>query len=62
MCEICMQTPCHPRCPNAEQMPVCVCGWCGYEIYEGDVMYVIDDTCVCEGCIDECKRFAEFED
>lgn len=37
MCEICRQTPCHPRCPNApEPKPVEMCCLCDEGIYEGD--------------------------
>ena len=61
MCMECRQTPCHPRCPNATHTPVCECEQCGYDIYEGDTMYVINGKNICESCIDECKTYAEFE-
>lgn len=62
MCEECRMTPCHPRCPNAKNIPVCKCEMCGEEIYEGDTMYVIEGKNICESCIDECRTYAEFED
>lgn len=61
MCDECRMTPCHPRCPNAQDIPVCTCELCGYEIYEGTPMYVIEGKNICEGCIDDCRTYAEFE-
>ena len=38
MCMICGQTPCHPRCPNADDSDKAVhtCNYCKEPIYEGD--------------------------
>ncbi len=37
MCEICHQTPCHPRCPMAPEPPkVYTCKYCGEDIVVGD--------------------------
>lgn len=60
MCEECRATPCHPRCPNAINTPVCECEMCGYEIYEGSTIYIIEGKTYCEECIDECKTSAEY--
>ena len=62
MCEECFTNPCHSRCPNNTSTPVCECEWCGYEIYEGDTMYILKGETVCEACVDDCKTFAEFEE
>lgn len=36
MCSVCLKTPCHPACPNAEEpKPVMLC-MCGNGIYTGD--------------------------
>lgn len=36
MCEICGRTPCHPRCPNAEDIIIGVCAQCQADLCEGD--------------------------
>ena len=54
MCEICRQTPCHPRCPNApEPKPVKRCCLCGEGIYEGDEYLITTDGCVCKDCLED---------
>ena len=54
MCEVCRQTPCHPRCPNApEPTPVYECSECGYGIYDGDKYAEIDGKYYCEECLDD---------
>ena len=54
MCEICRQTPCHPRCPNApEPKPVEMCCLCGEGICEGDEYLNTTDGCVCKGCLED---------
>lgn len=51
MCEICHQTPCTSRCPNAEEpKAVLHCVNCGDPIYEGDNYYNIGDG-YCEYCV-----------
>jgi hypothetical protein len=62
MCYECRQTPCHPRCPNADDPPIaCHCDICGEAISVGDVMFVIDSDRFCERCIDESRTYAEFD-
>ena len=54
MCDICRQTPCHPRCPNApESKPVKRCCLCGEGIYEGDEYLITTDGCVCKDCLED---------
>ena len=54
MCDICRQTPCHPRCPNApEPKPVERCCLCGEGIYEGDEYLITTDGCVCKDCLED---------
>ena len=62
MCKECLQTPCHPRCPNAEEKVVCYCELCGNEIYEGETMYAIDDMKICEDCVYHSKTTAELDE
>jgi hypothetical protein len=66
MCELCRQTPCAPRCPNApEPDPVCWCDQCGRAIYDGETYYDTGSEYLCEECIDKWRRDArknEFED
>lgn len=56
MCEICLQNPCHPRCPNAVRRVRGTCDECGEELYE-DGYYVTDDM---NGtyCSEECAKKA----
>lgn len=56
MCSICLQNPCHPRCPNAVRRVRGTCDECGEELYE-DEYYVIDDM---NGtyCSEECAKKA----
>ena len=54
MCEVCRQTPCHPRCPNApEPEPVYTCSECGYGIFEGDRYVEVGGRYYCEECLDD---------
>ena len=63
MCEICLQSPCHPRCPNAPDPPVvCLCCQCRNKIYEGDEVYDINDEKWCESCVKECCHIAELDE
>jgi hypothetical protein len=63
MCDICLRTPCHNRCPNAPEPPVvCLCCQCGNEIYEGDELYSINDEKWCEECVTDCRTTAEVEE
>lgn len=61
MCEICRMSPCHSRCPNAPDTPVCKCEICGENIYAGEVMYVIEGENICENCIDRGRTYAELD-
>ncbi len=37
MCDICLRSPCLPRCPNApEPATIYTCAYCGEPIIEGD--------------------------
>lgn len=52
MCYICNQSPCHPRCPNAEQAKaVHECITCNDGIFEGDHYFDSPAGPVCEWCI-----------
>lgn len=63
MCEECHQTPCHPRCPNADEPPVVTeCDMCGAEIYAGDEYFEIAGGVYCEECIEGCKKEAEVDE
>jgi hypothetical protein len=62
MCEYCRQAPCDPRCPNAEEVVVCLCWNCCNEIREGDDMYDINGEHWCENCIDDAHTYAELEE
>lgn len=54
MCSICYSTPCHPRCPNAdEEKPVYRCSECGGSIFEGDKFFQNDIKEICEECMEE---------
>ena len=62
MCKECLQTPCHPRCPNADGPEVFgECDGCGNEIYDGDEYYEIDGKIYCEDCIIDFRKTAEVE-
>lgn len=62
MCEICLQKPCPPRCPNAPEPPsVFVCSGCGDDILEGDDYWDILGEQFCEDCIDASKREAVYD-
>ncbi len=62
MCDICLQSPCHPRCPNAPEPPVVYeCANCGGEIHEGEEAYRINGEEWCESCIEDCRHTVEDE-
>ena len=58
MCDVCMQTPCDYRCPNAAlAQPVLLCECCGGEIYEGEIYYeCVDGMDLCEACFDRWRE------
>ena len=52
MCEICRQSPCHPRCPNAPDPPMsCYCTYCCEPIYVGEEYMEIDGDKYHEECL-----------
>lgn len=62
MCDVCLQMPCPPRCPNASEPPsVFVCSGCGDLIYDGDDYWEIMDEQFCESCIDGARGVAEYD-
>lgn len=59
MCRLCMQTPCHPRCPNAtEPEPLYRCNVCDEGIYEGDKYFAVGEKEICV----ECMQFMSAEE
>ena len=65
MCDICLQTPCHPRCPNApepEEIPVFVCSGCSREILDGEDYWEILGEQWCEECIDKARQTARADE
>lgn len=62
MCEICLQHPCPPRCPNAPEPPtVYICSGCGDLIHDGEDFWNILGEQFCSECIDEAKGVAEYD-
>ena len=56
MCALCLQTPCHPRCPNApEREPIKTCVRCDEGILAGDKYFGSEDGSICEECMDGMK-------
>ena len=54
MCALCRQTPCDPRCPNAEEpKPAKICTQCGDGIPSGEWYYDSPQGPICYGCIDD---------
>ena len=63
MCSECFQTPCHPRCPNADEpRAVHACAQCGEDILEGDDCYHIGEDYFCEDCVRDFKEEAVFDE
>lgn len=63
MCEVCKQTPCHPRCPYAPDPPIVhECIRCGDLILEGDSYYDVDGEQWCEDCMRRNRKTAESEE
>ena len=63
MCNICLQSPCHPRCPNADEpKAVFVCSGCGQDILEGDEYVELMGEQWCMLCIKDATHFAEYEE
>jgi hypothetical protein len=62
MCDICLQSPCHYRCPNAPDPPsVYICSGCGHEILDGEDYWDIMGEQWCEECIGKSKGVAEYD-
>jgi len=62
MCSVCMSSPCHPRCPNADEPSVVeYCFDCKKEIYEGEDYYDVEGTPWCEECMRRKKKTAELD-
>lgn len=54
MCSVCLQSPCHSRCPNApEPVPTYTCCECGEGIYKGEKYFDGADGTVCKNCMEE---------
>ncbi len=54
MCELCRQSPCPSRCPNAEVgMPPYFCDACGRPLYVGDTAYAIEERVYCAECVED---------
>lgn len=54
MCELCLTSPCHPRCPNAEEpKSIHTCTMCGEGIFDGDKFLDGIDGIICEECADD---------
>lgn len=53
MCEICRQTPCHPRCPNAKSPKIMgICSICRGAIESGEEIYqVSEDEAIHADCV-----------
>lgn len=61
MCQLCRQSPCDCRCPNApdpEEIPVFVCSGCGTNIVDGEDYWEIMGEQYCESCIDKSRKIA----
>ena len=56
MCEICLQNPCHPRCPNATNRIRGICDQCGEELHESEYYYT--DDMGGKYCSDDCVKLA----
>lgn len=62
MCDVCLKSPCDPRCPNAQDPPaVHVCSGCGRDILDGDKFYRVMGEPFCEECIEDSEEIAEHE-
>ena len=54
MCDICLSSPCLPRCPNAPEPPsIGKCEHCGEPIHIGENYADIDGGLSCEDCLDD---------
>lgn len=54
MCDMCRMTPCHPRCPNAQEpKKEYECCICGYGLFKGDKYLYGLEGYVCKECLDD---------
>lgn len=52
MCRVCLQSPCDPRCPNADPpKAVYTCSRCKNDIYAGKRVFISPEGVVCEDCL-----------
>lgn len=59
MCEICLQTPCASRCPNADDPQIVTyCVKCHLPIREGDDYYDVEGDPFCEDCMRSFRKVA----
>lgn len=62
ICDICRQTPCDFRCPNAPEPPAMfVCSECNGTIREGDDYLEHLGEQICEECVKWLWRVAEYD-
>lgn len=59
MCDICRQSPCSSRCPNApDPSAEYICDGCGYGIYDGETYVQFGEERYCEECVSNARKFA----
>lgn len=62
MCNMCLQVPCHPRCPNADEPEAkYTCSKCKYGIYEDEEYFEGSNGPICKECIEEMTVEEVFE-
>ena len=58
MCAQCRQTPCDPRCPNAEEPePAFICGWGGEKVWDNLAYDMEGGILVCRDCVEKRARY-----
>lgn len=61
MCDVCLRTPCHSRCPNAPEPPVAyICADCGDRIHSGEKYNKVEERYYCDDCVE--TGIAELEE
>ena len=54
MCSVCCMSPCHPRCPNADEpKAIYKCSFCEESIVEGDEYYELDGEYYHDECFED---------
>jgi hypothetical protein len=62
MCDVCLKSPCDPRCPHAPEPPsVFVCSGCGDNILDGDEYVELCGEQWCMECVRDARRIAEYD-